>query len=458
MNSSIDESTDDSQGTITTTAVISPLLPSTSIATDSSLVSVATIPPTPVINNNTTTTTVASSLSLSPSGSQQQRSIKSDHHQVKTFLANCNLSQYYNVMIQEGFDQLEALFEVTEHDLEQMGVKRGHRRLLQRAIANNKGKPSYSSSLYLNHQNLDYFGSSDQPEGDLMNRDKFVLLTPPSSHTSCSTTAATTIASTSSASAIVSHRASVSSMSGGTQTSSSNDEETSSTVTSENINKIWKRKYRRRARADDNAPKKPPSAYVMFSNDVRAELKEQNLSFTALSKITGDRWKNLDPNQRKIYEMRATFAKEDYILALEKYELTDEHKQYQQYLNEFRTRHESSVDKPRKRSRSFERKEIDQGSTSPCESMISDPSTNELPSGSSTTSNHPTLQQQHPNHHLLREPPPPQQQETRYPYWLLNDTTSTPSNHEPTSISDLPTIDVLYPDQTQPQPTSENNK
>ncbi|KAI9497743.1 hypothetical protein BDB00DRAFT_803850 [Zychaea mexicana] len=158
-------------------------------------------------------------------------------------------------------------------------------------------------------------------------------------------------------------------MSGGAQTSSSNDEDM---VTSENIHKMWKRKYRRRAKADGNAPKKPPSAYVMFSNEVRAELKEQNLSFTALSKITGDRWKNLNPNERKLYEIKAAYAKEDYILALSKYEVTDEHRQYQQYLNEFRMRHDSPGVKPRKRTRSIERR-FELACMSPCESMVSDP-------------------------------------------------------------------------------------
>ncbi|KAI7850024.1 high mobility group box domain-containing protein [Circinella umbellata] len=262
--------------------------------------------------------TIASSSTSSQQEQQQQSNDSAtDQYQIKAFLASCNLSQYYNVMIQEGFEQLEALFEVTEIDLEQMGVKRGHRRLLQRAIANSKRKSAISPLILNNNHSNNNF-----------TRDPSILLTSPKSHPSFT-------------GGNLSHHASVSSMSlgGSTQTSSSNDEDM---VTSENINKIWKRRYRRRARIDHNAPKKPPSAYVMFSNDIRMELKEQNLSFTTLSKITGDRWKNLEPNERKFYEVKADYAKDDYILAQAKYQLTDEHKQYQQYLSEFRMRHASS--------------------------------------------------------------------------------------------------------------------
>ncbi|KAI8141798.1 hypothetical protein BJV82DRAFT_617570 [Fennellomyces sp. T-0311] len=355
-------------------------------------------------STTTTTTTSATTPGMPPD------------QQVRRFLANCNLSQYSNTMIHEGFDQLEALLEVTEQDLEQMGVKRGHRRLLQRAISN--ARRLSSLSLLFSNQNPDYFGSSDHPEraGD-PTRDQLVLLTPPTSHASAGAAA-------------VSHRASVSSMSTGAQTSSSNDEDM---VTSENLSRVWKRKYRRHAKADDNAPKKPLSAYVMFSNEIRVELKDQNLSFTTLSKVTGDRWKKLSPNERKFYEIKAAYAKQDYAVALAKYELTDEHKQYQQYLSEFRMRHESAVAKPGKRSRSTERR----ADMSPSESIfIPDP-----PS-------YPTDPYSIPNSPPRRPPDPAaSSNEARiYPYWLLNDNANDQSASHPSSSTD-----VIYPNPPHPE-------
>jgi len=87
-----------------------------------------------------------------------------------------------------------------------------------------------------------------------------------------------------------------------------------------------KRKYRRHAKADKNAPIKPPSAYVMFSNQVRSELKDYNMSFTDLAKIVGDRWKSISPEEKEQYDRTALNAKEEYLEALSKYEQTDDHK------------------------------------------------------------------------------------------------------------------------------------
>lgn len=97
-------------------------------------------------------------------------------------------------------------------------------------------------------------------------------------------------------------------------------------VTSDNVHRLWKRKYHRHAKPDNNAPLKPPSAYVMFSNDVRSELKQQNKSFTDLAKIIGDRWKNISPTEKEMYESNALKAREDYFKKLEEYHKTEEYR------------------------------------------------------------------------------------------------------------------------------------
>jgi hypothetical protein len=97
-------------------------------------------------------------------------------------------------------------------------------------------------------------------------------------------------------------------------------------VTSDNVHRLWKRKYHRHAKPDTNAPLKPPSAYVMFSNDVRAELKQQNKSFTDLAKIIGDRWKNITREEKELYETGALRAREEYLKKIEEYQKTDSFK------------------------------------------------------------------------------------------------------------------------------------
>jgi hypothetical protein len=48
-----------------------------------------------------------------------------------------------------------------------------------------------------------------------------------------------------------------------------------------------------------NAPEKPASAYVVFSNGIRAELKGSK-SFSELARIVGERWKALEPQHKEV--------------------------------------------------------------------------------------------------------------------------------------------------------------
>lgn len=115
-----------------------------------------------------------------------------------------------------------------------------------------------------------------------------------------------------------------------------------------------KRKYRRHAKPDRHAPVKPPSAYIMFSNDSRTELKDRNLSFSELAKIVGDQWKNLNKVDKQNYERMAMRSKDEYLAALERYRQTPEYHRYQEYLNEFKSKQDSAnrlIGRARKRAK-----------------------------------------------------------------------------------------------------------
>ncbi|RUP43185.1 high mobility group box domain-containing protein [Jimgerdemannia flammicorona] len=204
-----------------------------------------------------------------------------------------------------------------------MDVKRGHRRLLQREIATAKGIPPTTPLL------IDPLYSSSMKDD--------IVETPGgnSRMSSVGTSSGIGFSQTSS--------------SGGRETSNSASNGRSSVSSTEEDNGIsdspvteHKRKYRRHAKPDKNAPVKPPSAYVRFSNKVRAELKDQNMSFTDLAKIVGDRWKAISPEEKEAYETAAARAKEDYQAALSSYEQTEDHKTYQQYLSEFKAKQEAA--------------------------------------------------------------------------------------------------------------------
>lgn len=115
-----------------------------------------------------------------------------------------------------------------------------------------------------------------------------------------------------------------------------------------------KRKYRRHAKPDRNAPVKPPSAYIMFSNDSRTELKDQNLSFAELAKIVGEQWKNLSHVEKQAYERMAMRAKDEYLADLEQYRQTTQFIQYQEYLNDFKAKQNAAnrfIGRSRKREK-----------------------------------------------------------------------------------------------------------
>jgi hypothetical protein len=70
--------------------------------------------------------------------------------QVEMFLDIYKLSRYYETFIDEGFDRILCLLDITESDLISLNVKRGHRRLLQRAIATARGIP-ISTPIIINY-------------------------------------------------------------------------------------------------------------------------------------------------------------------------------------------------------------------------------------------------------------------------------------------------------------------
>lgn len=100
-----------------------------------------------------------------------------------------------------------------------------------------------------------------------------------------------------------------------------------------------KRKYRRHPKRDEHAPERPPSAYVIFLNLVRETVKYQELCFTAIAKVVGERWQVLPANSREAYERQAMAAKERYYAGLAEYKKTPQYDTYQKYLEEFRAKH-----------------------------------------------------------------------------------------------------------------------
>lgn len=192
--------------------------------------------------------------------------------------ARLGIEQYLDSFIVEGFDTWETVLDIQEGDLDALNVKLGHRRKLQREIANQRGILEERS---IGSPTTEAFGDG----GKLSDGSP----TPTTQH-ECTPTEA-------------------------------------------------KRKYRRHPKPDKNAPARPPSAYVIFSNQVREEIRGHSLSFTDIAKLVGDRWQKLSLEDKEKFESQASAAKEKFTVELSQYKKTDASKEYAHYIAEFKLKH-----------------------------------------------------------------------------------------------------------------------
>ncbi|KAM0690309.1 hypothetical protein Q7P36_009076 [Cladosporium allicinum] len=230
-------------------------------------------------------------------------------------LNRLGLSQYHDSLVQEAFDSWDILADITEEDLDAIGVKLGHRRILQRAIAEYRKE-----------------GAQTAPVVELPTEPK---------HRAAKSDGSISIP-------ITTEPLPVSNGASRAQPTGS------------------KRKYRRHPKPDDNAPDRPPSAYVLFSNQVREHLKGKDLSFTEIAKTVGERWQVLAPDEKATYESRSQAMKDHYYAQLAEYKKTQEYSQYQDYLADFKAKHEHGNAKRLKEAQpSPSRRSSDERASSP---------------------------------------------------------------------------------------------
>ncbi|KAK2002215.1 HMG box protein [Colletotrichum falcatum] len=202
-------------------------------------------------------------------------------HELEGIFAELGISQYLGIFLEQGFDTWETILDITESDLDALGVKLGHRRKLQRRIANSRGLAPDASLISPTR------ATAEEPKPDA-------------------------------------HRS----------------EQPRPEVKDGPV--VTKRKYRRHPKPDENAPERPPSAYVLFSNKMRDDLKGRNLTFTEIAKLVGEHWQNLTPGEKEPYETSALKAKEKYNHDLAEYKKTAEYKKYNLYLQDFKARQASA--------------------------------------------------------------------------------------------------------------------
>ena len=197
-------------------------------------------------------------------------------------LDELGLLVYHDRFVGEGFETWEQLCDITEADLDTLNVSLGHRRRLQREIAKAGSPPDPRPCKE---------GSDYTPSDDV--------------------------------SVEVSHMSRA----------------------DDSGHERKKRKYRRRPKADMNAPKKPLSAYVLYANHIRESLRQQNLSFADGAKVTGEQWQVLDPLEKEWWKSQAAAAKEKYDANMSVYRETNEYRDHKTYVDVFRSEHTAQAAK-----------------------------------------------------------------------------------------------------------------
>lgn len=78
---------------------------------------------------------------------------------------------------------------------------------------------------------------------------------------------------------------------------------------------------------DPNAPKKPLSAYFLFTNDERQKIKSEfpNMGITDIAKETGRRWANIPSDSREHYESRYQESRNQYDQDMTTYNQNNHH-------------------------------------------------------------------------------------------------------------------------------------
>ncbi|KAI8801613.1 high mobility group box domain-containing protein [Cladochytrium replicatum] len=107
--------------------------------------------------------------------------------------------------------------------------------------------------------------------------------------------------------------------------SDSNDTRSESATGSSSVQK---RGYKRHPKKDPNAPVRPHSAYVAFQHRMRKKLKEDgcSLKFDEVSKIVGDKWRNMPEVEKNILEQQAAIDKADYDRRKKIYRQSEQYK------------------------------------------------------------------------------------------------------------------------------------
>jgi len=201
-------------------------------------------------------------------------------------LSYLGLGEYFETLVSHGLDTWDKLTGISEETMAELGVRLGHRRKLQREIASYRGqsrtRPLYSP-LAVDGGLQD---SGEEPKSPHAGKKELETKTEPTQ---------------------------------------------------------LKRRYRHRQRKDPHAPRRPSCDYVLFGNFLRQQPDVAQLSFVEISKLVGERWQRLSPEERATWTSTAAEQKSRYVKELGEYQQSKDHEHHQDNLRITKTRQEKRV-------------------------------------------------------------------------------------------------------------------
>ena len=86
------------------------------------------------------------------------------------------------------------------------------------------------------------------------------------------------------------------------------------------------RKRNKRSPKDPAAPKRASGAYVFFTNEMRPKVMSEypGIKFVELGKVLGERWRALDPDEKKRFEDQANDDKVRFQMEMQQYQATQQ--------------------------------------------------------------------------------------------------------------------------------------
>jgi len=107
---------------------------------------------------------------------------------------------------------------------------------------------------------------------------------------------------------------------------------------------------------DPNAPKRPSTGFFLFVSEKRAEVKasllpEQQNKVTLVTKKCGELWSNSSEETKASFKDRSKKLKEKYDEDLAAYKLTEQYRQHQEVVREFKDKQKAADQRSKGRAR-----------------------------------------------------------------------------------------------------------